>query len=1334
MMHEGSPDLAVPLAFPSALLSLQSRNAFPRRNAEHDADLYALGMDATLAESNSTPNRRRFFFRINRQVGWVCAVLLGCAASSTSLAQGSSGLCRYPDISKDSIVFVYGNDLWLVPKAGGVARPIANPSGFEGSPRFSPDGKSIAFRGNYDSAADIYTLPISGGIPQRVTHHPSAESLCDWTPDGSGLILASSALEGLARAQKLYTVPAAGGLPTQLPVPYGANGSLDRTGEWLAYTPHSTDTRTWKRYRGGMATDVWIYNIKTNESKRITDWEGTDTLPMWHGRKVYFLSDRNAEDTNVLNVFSYDIDGGKTEQITHFKGTDVKWSAIGPDTDGAGEMVFQWGDHIYRLDLATKQSVPVEISVPGDRDAMRATTVNAATEIQGSSISPSGKRVALVARGDIWSAPAELGTPRNLTRTDSVFERSASWSPDGKTIAYFSDATGEYELYTMSADQKSADGKISASPAPAVQITRDGNAFRTAIAWTPDSKSVVLQDKSGNIDLVRLADGVTTHLDRNPEGPRPVDISISHDSRWIAWSRSCDQTELEAIYLYDTKETDAAKALTQVTSGFFSDSEPTFDRKGDWLAFKSSRNFAPKYGEFDTTWIYDNSTVLLAVPLKRDFKLPWLPTSDEEGQKDDAKPASAGATPPSPADGARQGGAPQGGRRRRGELSVAFDSFDTAASDEVEVRTQDASPVSPAAGDWKGSCKVGEVSVDFTMTLSITADGTAEGTTVSAHGTAAVKGSFEAATNTLRLTGSLNAQTFEIEGTITGDSMSGNMFTTDEQGARIASPFTATRVAANKGAADGSGNGAKKESRKEVLIDLDGFEARAVQLPVPAGAFGSLGFNDKNELLYGRDGSVRILDLSEKTLAEKTGATGLRFDISADGKKLLLGGRGGASIATAGAGATPKPIVSTPMLSVVAPAHEWKEILTDAWRIMRDYFYDPGMHKVDWLAIRAKYEAMLPSVVTREDLNFLIAEMISELNVGHAYLQGTGDVEEVDNRAVGLLGVAFARATNEDGSTAAAWKLAKFFHGGAFDSDARSPLQEQGLGVSEGDYLLAVNGVAIDPMVDPWAPFVGLAGKSVVLTVSKKPLLDADAKDIVVATIASEENLHYRDWVESKRQMVESLSDGKVGYIYVPNTGTDGQTELVRQFFGQRTKPALLIDDRWNGGGQIPTRFIELLNRPVTNFWARRDARDYAWPPDGHRGPMAMLINGLAGSGGDMFPWLFKANKLGPVIGTRTWGGLVGISGNPGLLDGGTISVPTFGFYETDGTWGVEGHGVDPDIEVLDDPALMTDGKDPQLAKAVEVLLQQLGERPYTPTPKPAYPDRRGMGIPTTDR
>ena len=1291
------------------------------------------------------PMLRKHFFHIASVTLLTTLSPLASAVAHANESDPTMGLCRYPDISKDSIVFTYGNDLWIVPKSGGTARPLANPPGFEGSARFSPDGKSIAFRANYDGGNDLYTMSVEGGIPQRVTHHPASEGLCDWTPDGNGLVFMTAALEGLGRAQKLYTVGASGGLPEKLPVPYGANGSIDKTGEWLVYTPHSTDTRTWKRYRGGMATDVWLYNLKSGESRQITDWEGTDTLPMWHGRKVYFLSDRSAAEGNVLNVWSYDVDSKETKQVTRFKDHDVKWPAIGPDDGGAGEMVLQHGAQLYRLDLGNNASSPIDVKVPGDRETLRVAVVDAAENIQGASISPTGKRVAVVGRGDIWSAPAENGTPRNMTRTDGIFERSAAWSPDGKTIAFFSDATGEYELYTMPADGR-ADGK----PAEPKRITTNGQHFRTSIDWAPDSKSVVIQDKAGNIELVKVEDGTTIALDKNPEAPRQVGVSFSHDSRWITWSRSCDTTELEAIYLYDTQAADPAQAKHQVTDGFYSDSDPTFDRKGDWLVFTSQRNFSPTYGEFDTTWIYNNSQVLMAVPLKKDFKLPWLPTSDEEGQKDEGRPSGGGAPAAAPGAGGPPAGGmpPAGGRRRRGaeqdadftsEIAVPvlndlplvnITAQDEKKDEKKDESTQDAPAATGPAGSWKCTVSMPDGPLEVTLEITVAADNTVKATFTSKMGSGDASGTWDAASKTLKLSGTFQKMPFTIEATIDGDSMKG---TTTGEGpdGPMTHDITGTRTAPAKADA----GDAKKAEKKAVEIDLDGFEARAVRLPAPAGSFGSIAFNDRGELIYGRDGSVRIMDLSSKSPSEGTGVTGTRFAISADGKKLLVGGgRGGASIAGSGAGATAKPIVASPMLVEVHPRHERAQILADTWRIFRDYFYDPGMHGVDWKAIRAKYEAMLPACVTREDLNYLIAEMISELNVGHAYLQGPGDVENTPSRNVGLLGVTFERATNDDGTTANAWKLAKFTRGGDFDDAARSPLAAQGLGVSEGDYLVAVNGEPIDPSKDPWAPFLGLASKAVTLTIAKKPVLDKDAKDVVVTTLASEDSLNYSAWVESKRKRVEELSGGKIGYLYVPNTGVDGQTELVRQFFGQRTKPAIIIDDRWNGGGQIPTRFIELLNRPVTNYWARRDARDGVWPPDGHYGPKAMLVNGLAGSGGDMFPWLFKHNKLGEVIGTRTWGGLVGISGNPSLMDGGTIAVPTFGFYESDGTWGVEGHGIDPTIVVIDDPAKMKDGGDPQLEKAVEVLLKEIETKGYKPVAKPKYPDRSGMGLPESDK
>jgi len=455
--------------------------------------------------------------------------------------------------------------------------------------------------------------------------------------------------------------------------------------------------------------------------------------------------------------------------------------------------------------------------------------------------------------------------------------------------------------------------------------------------------------------------------------------------------------------------------------------------------------------------------------------------------------------------------------------------------------------------------------------------------------------------------------------------------------------------------------------------------------------------------------------------------------MSADRKKLLVF-RGGANLSIVDASAGGGKSLSVPtdgMKARIDPKDEWRQIFIDAWRLQRDFFYEPTMHNVDWEGMKTRYGAMIEDCSNREDVSFVLAELISELNIGHAYVTNPGEVEGSPSVPGGLLGCDFELV--QDGADSA-YRISKIYSGGDWDSDARSPLEELGVNVKVGEYVLAVNGVPIDTAQDPWAAFVGSAGKLTSLTINAAPRLDGKERDVVLKPMGSETSLRFRDWIEAKRKYVEEKSGGKVGYIYVPNTGVDGQSELYRQFFGQRNKVALIIDERWNGGGQIPTRFIELLNRPVLNYWARRDGNDWTWPPDAHNGPKAMLINGLAGSGGDMFPALFRQQKIGTIIGTRTWGGLVGITGDPKLIDGGQITVPRFAYYEKDGTWGIEGHGVDPDIEVLDDPAILVKGIDPQIDKAIEVLLEQAAANPYAPPKRPASPDRKGMGLDPRDR
>ncbi len=1110
----------------------------------------------------------------SRMAMFATGVLTAICATTVSAALPAdinAGMLRYPDVSQDKIVFVYANDLWIVGRAGGNARPLASPPGTEALPKFSPDGRTIAFVGNYDGGKDIYSISVDGGIPQRHTWHPARESLCEWAPDG-GLVYSTNAFAGLARMPQLFHLQKDKPNAQRLAVPYGTNGSISADGTWLAYTPYSRDTRTWKRYRGGMASDVWLFNLKTKKSRQITEWEGTDSFPMWHGSKVYYLSDRG--DEHKLNIWSFDVETGARKQVTAYPRYDVKWPSIGPGPNGTGEIVLQNGADLHLVDCASGKASVVKVSIPGAKPKLRSQAVDVSELIAGGDISPSGKRVVVEARGDIWTAPAKKGSPRNLTRTSGVAERSPAWSPDGRWIAFLSDKTGEYELYLMQSDGKGETKRV----------TNGGKMFRYDPVWSPDSKHISFTDKSGGIWLHSLEGNATKQIDTDPWANN-VDVNWSHDSGWITYAKNQDsRSPKAAIWVYNVAE----GKTHQLTSGFFNDDAPVFDRKGEYLYFASNRAFnAPKYEDQGTTFIYSDTAVLVALPLRSEVKMPLLPTSDEESFKTD----------------------------------------DDKAKDEKKA---DAKKDEKKDGDKED----------------------------------------------------------------------------------------------------------KKTEKEPLVIEVADAERRAFQLPVKQGNFGTLAVNDKNQLLYSRGGrrgrgagsppAIHLFDMNADEKEEKTVVTGAgNFGISADGKKLIVASRSGMFVIAAAPGQKLSSKVSTDgMMASIDPREEWKQLFADAWRIERDFFYDPNMHGTDWYEVRKQYEAMLADCVSREDVGFVIGEMISELNVGHAYYRPGGGEDEPSSK-VGVLGCEF----DFDG----AWKFSRMFEGAAWDTDARNPLRQAG--VKQGEYLLAVNGVPVATDRSVFAAFDNTQGRVISMTVSGDSKLgNDDDREVVVKPMSSDYGLRFRWWIEENRKYVEEKTDGKVGYVYVTNTGVPGQNDLVRHLYGQLNKQALIVDERWNGGGQIPTRFIELLNRPVTNYWARRDGRDMTWPPDSHQGPKCMLINGMSGSGGDMFPALFKQNKIGKLIGRRTWGGLVGISGNPGLIDGAGVTAPTFAYYEKDGTWGIEGHGVDPDIDIVDDPAQMTDGGDPQLDAAIKHMVMELNRSPYKAPSRPQYPDRKGFGLPDSDK
>jgi tricorn protease len=1191
----------------------------------------------------------------------VSSLLLCASGTLAADVKPQAAMLRWPDISAQHICFVYANDIWLAPREGGVASPLASPTGQESFPRFSPDGQTIGFVGNYDGNTDLYTLPIAGGVPFRVTHHPANETLSDWAPDGR-LLYVAGGMGGVPRAAQMFAVAPAGGLPEPLPVPYSGFGSISPDGDWLAYSPYSTDTRTWKRYRGGMATDLWLFNLKDRSSRRFTDWEGTDTIPMWvpggDGATVYYLSDAGPE--HRLNLWAFDVRAGTRRQVTSYADNDVRWPSIGPGPDGKGEIIFQLGSEMRVFDLGASTDRVVEVTIPGARPTIRVRSVDSAKQFRSASISPTGKRIAVEARGDIWSNPAKEGVVRNLTRTDSIFDRDPAWSPDGRWIAYFSDASGEYELWVRPSGarppEKKADDEEPAAEAakepaaepatepaaePAAekdaeaepveveaasqepgpteprQLTNLGAGFRYSPHWSPDSKSIVFTDKAGGLWLCDVATGTATLIDTDPWTER-ASTSWSKDSAWLAYDRSDEASGQQCIWLLNI----ASGQATRVTEPMFNSSVPVFDAKGDYLLFQSNRAIAsPIYADLDTTFIYANTEQLFLVPLRADLKSPWAPKSDEEELKEDKKEDSDKKDDAKPDDE---------GKNDEGKDD---DGKEGEAKDE-EAKVED--------GDKEGK---------------------------------------------------------------------------DDKKA-------------------------KKDAKADapVKIDLEGMEARAIAVPVPAGAFGAAAFTKDNKLIYVRrtprgvtgPATIRLLDLEDEEREEKKVVEAGGFELCHDRSKILVF-KGGSELLVMDPAPEAKSttVPMSGMRATVDPRAEWRQIFTDTWRLNRDFFYEPTMHGVDWAKMREHYGAMIEDCASREDVAWVQAEMVSELNVGHAYITGAGDVEQAPSIGVGLLGCDFELVAGEAGS---AYRIKAIHRGAPWDVDARGPLGQPGIDAKVGDYLLAVNGALVDASRDPWASLVGTADRPTTITLGPDPVINEKSRELLIRPMGSEADLRYRAWVEKNRAYVAEKTGGKVGYIYVPNTGVDGQNELFRQFFGQRACEALIIDERWNGGGQIPTRFVELLNRPITNYWARRDGKDWTWPPDSHAGPKCMLINGRAGSGGDAFPAYFKRAGLGKLIGTRTWGGLVGISGNPGLIDGGSIAVPTFGYYKTDGNWGIEGHGVDPDIEVLDDPALMQDGGDPQLDRAIAEMLAEVQLRPYKAPQRPASPDRKGMGLPPEQR
>lgn len=1061
-------------------------------------------------------------------------------------AQTDARLMQLPDVSDTQITFTFGDDIWVVPKDGGVAIRLTSPLGPEMYPRFSPDGKQIAFSANYNGNYDVYVMPTSGGVPVRLTYHGMPDVVQGWSPDGKSILFTSGRESGKERFSQFYTVPVTGGLPAKLPVPYGEFASYSSDGKRVAYTDKSRVNRNWKRYRGGTAPDILLFDLAGYKTENITNNAANDELPMWIGDAVYYMSDNGPEKRN--NLWKYDLKSKQNTQLTEFKDFDITFPS-----NSAKEIVFEAGGSLYLFDIASEQSKRVEIQIISDQKGMIPKIVNVGSELQAASISPDGNRVIANARGEIFNLPAKKGFVTNLTNTSGVAERYPEIAPDGKKIAYWSDATGEYQLTvkTLGVDSQTK------------TLTKFKDGFGYNLFWSPDSKKIVTVNQAMEVMLIDATTGSFSIIDQGKymfEGNlQSFGVTWSPDSQYIAYSLSKNNRATSALYVYDTK----AGSLSQFTSGFYADQNPAFSEDGKYLFFTTNRTFSPSYSDLDNTFIYANSSGVAV-----------------------------------------------------GTLNPTITSLISLKNDEIKLEEEK----SEKEDDKKEE---------------------------------------------------------------------------------------------------------KKEEPKPIDFETTNFENRIEMLDIETGNIGGIAAL-KGKLLYVRHpntgagddskSSLQLFDFEEKE--SKTVIDGVNaFSLSADRKKVMVFGMGKLAVIDPAPDQKMEETVPTgDMQMTVVPAQEWKQIFNDVWRFERDYFYDPTMHGVDWDQMRTRYGSLIDQANSRRDVNIIIGDLIAELNASHTY-NGGGDLESGPSMSVGLLGANFKL---ENG----AYKIEKIIQGAPWDVEVRSPLLKPGVDVKEGDYILAINGEPIDTSKSIYAALQGLAEKTVQLTVNSSASMTG-AKNVLVEPLQSEARLRNLAWINDFRKRVEEATDGRIGYIFVPSTGVDGQNELFRQFYGQMEKEGMIIDERFNNGGQIPDRFVELLDRKPLAFWAVRDGQDWAWPPSGNFGPKVMLINGFSGSGGDAFPDYFRKREIGPLIGTRTWGGLIGISGAPTLIDGGSVTVPTFRMYDPDGTWFKEGHGVDPDIEVIEDFESLAKGTDAQLEAAIKEVMRLLNSSDRFKVPaRPAYEKR----------
>ncbi len=1097
------------------------------------------------ATNNITPHYRRGLTTA------LLSILFWSICQSSVIAQEPTLLLRQPALSDQHIAFVYGGDLWISNLDGTNPRRLTSHPATESSPKFSPDGKWIAFSANYESNMDVYVISVAGGPARRLTWHPGDDTVNGWSVDGKNVLFASARERLNGRSNQLFHIALEGAYPEKLMEAHAFEGAWSADGKRLAFRPWDAaqvGDSGWRLHRGGSTPPVWIIDLDTQAVEKIPHPRANESNPMWQGDTVYFMSDR---DDQAVNLFSYNTVSKDIRQLTNQTQWDIKSASIFNN-----RIIFEAGGRLQVYDIARNRLTDLSISINPDSPQTRPAWKDASSNIQRTELSPTGKRALITARGDIFTVPLKNGSTRNITATGGVREKDAIWSPQGDKLAYISD---QGSIHTLIVTDQTGRGEK--------QSYKLGDTdYYTLLAWGKKGKKVIYEDNHLNLFFIELSTGkkILIRTDLHREGTA---IALSSDGKWLAYTNNL-ANYFSKIMLYEFS-TGKSHELTDGLSLAWS---PVFSRDGKYLYLTASTNAGPHRMGFDlSSQEKPLRNAIYAIVLAADGKSPLLPKSGDE-----------------------------------------LDSEEEGADESSED----------------------------------------DGDTV------------------------------------------------------------------------------------EVVIDLSGIARRFVALPIAERNYSNLSTAEDGSLYFMEQpqpgisnevpdsegqaiNSLKRFDFEEKKVVLVTDEIS-GYTMSDDGKKLLLHGPD-QDLLTADIAEEidPKPLDTSDVKVFINPRDEWRQIFDETWRLDKQFFYAENMHGIDWQAVRNRYEQFLPHVSRREDLNELLVDMIAELQVGHSRIGG-GDTHQEDEVNIGLLG-ADLRVENNN------YRIKKIYTGERWNPFLKSPLAPPGIGVSEGDYILAINGVALNADTNIFSLLAQTVGNQVTLSVSKTTS-QRKSREIVVEPIASERALRRWNWIEENRQYVEEKTDGRVGYVYVPDTADDGFTYFNRMFFTQSDKEAMIIDERSNGGGQVANYITDVLSRVYLSSWKDRDGLISHTPGGAIYGPKVMLIDQDAGSGGDFLPYAFRHQKLGKLIGTRTWGGLIGTADNPELIDGGELQIPGARFFNTEGEWRIENEGVAPDIEVDLEPDAVNRGVDTQLDRAIAEVMSQLENyQPVKQKQAPRLPTKLGL-------